>query len=48
MRLSKSQRQILEEWMHSKAIIQCPACGNAQWQFSQAAYIRALLELERS
>jgi predicted RNA-binding Zn-ribbon protein involved in translation (DUF1610 family) len=30
--------------MHSKAIIQCPVCGDAQWQFAQAAYVRALLE----
>jgi predicted RNA-binding Zn-ribbon protein involved in translation (DUF1610 family) len=30
--------------MRSKAIIQCPTCGDAQWQFTQAAYIRALLE----
>ena len=30
--------------MRSKAIVQCPACGDSQWQFDQAAYIRALLE----
>ena len=30
--------------MRTKAIIQCPACGDSQWQFAQAAYIRALLE----
>ena len=30
--------------MRSKAIIQCPVCGDAQWQFAQAAYIRTLLE----
>ncbi len=30
--------------MRSKAIIQCPACGASQWQFAQAAYLRALLE----
>jgi ribosomal protein S27AE len=30
--------------MRSKAIVQCPLCGDAQWQFAKAAYIRALLE----
>ncbi len=31
--------------MHSKAIIQCPACGDAEgWRFAEAAYVRALLE----
>ena len=30
--------------MRSKGIIQCPACGDVQWQFAQAAYVRALLE----
>ncbi len=44
MTLSKSQRYILEEWLRSKAVIQCPACGDAQWQFAHAAYVRALLE----
>ena len=44
MPLSSKQRQVLERWMHSKAIIQCPACGETQWQFAQAAYVRALLE----
>ncbi len=44
MPLSDTQRQRLENWMRSKAIIQCPACGNSQWQFAQAAYIRGLLE----
>ena len=44
MPLSGPQRQRLENWMRSKAIIQCPACGDAQWQFAQAAYLRALLE----
>ena len=44
MPLSDSQRQLLENWMRSKSIIQCPACGDAKWQFAQAAYIRALLE----
>ena len=44
MSLSETQQQRLENWMRSKAIIQCPACGDAQWQFAEAAYIRALLE----
>ena len=30
--------------MRTKAILQCPACGDSQWQFAQAAYIRALLQ----
>ena len=44
MPLSDPQRQLLENWMRSKAIMQCPACGDAKWQFAQAAYVRALLE----
>ena len=44
MPLSSGQRQVLERWMRSKAIIQCPACGETQWQFTEAAYVRALLE----
>jgi predicted nucleic-acid-binding Zn-ribbon protein len=44
MPLSEPQQQFLENWMRSKAIVQCPLCGDAQWQFAQAAYIRALLE----
>jgi ribosomal protein S27E len=44
MALSDVQRQHLEKWMRSKAIIQCPACGDAQWQFAEASYVRALLE----
>jgi predicted nucleic-acid-binding Zn-ribbon protein len=44
MPLSEPQRQHLQEWMRSKAIVQCPACGDAQWQFSEASYVRALLE----
>ena len=44
MSLSDTQQQHLENWMRSKAIIQCPACGDSRWQFAQAAYIRALLE----
>ena len=30
--------------MRSKAIIQCPACGDARLRFAQACYARALLE----
>ncbi len=44
MALSEPQQQFLENWMRSKAIVQCPLCGDANWQFAQAAYIRALLE----
>jgi predicted nucleic-acid-binding Zn-ribbon protein len=44
MPLSEPQRQHLQTWMRSKAIVQCPACGDAQWQFSEASYVRALLE----
>jgi predicted nucleic-acid-binding Zn-ribbon protein len=44
MALSEPQQQFLENWMRSKAIVQCPLCGDAQWHFAQAAYIRALLE----
>ena len=44
MPLSDPQRQRLENWLRSKAIIQCPLCGYNQWQFAQAAYVRALLE----
>jgi ribosomal protein S27E len=44
MSLSEPQRQHLQDWMRSKAIVQCPACGDARWQFSEASYVRALLE----
>ena len=44
MPLSPEQSQILEGWMRSKAIVQCPACGGASWRFAEAAYVRALLE----
>ncbi len=44
MPLSEPQRQHLQNWMRSKAIVQCPACGDAQWQFAEAGYVRALLE----
>jgi predicted nucleic-acid-binding Zn-ribbon protein len=44
MPLNPEQSQILEKWMHSKAIVQCPACGNNSWRFAEASYVRALLE----
>lgn len=44
MPLSEPQRQHLQNWMRSKAIIQCPACGDTKWQFAEACYVRALLE----
>jgi predicted nucleic-acid-binding Zn-ribbon protein len=42
--LSPAQQQVLEEWIRSKAIVQCPACGQDRWRFADASYIRALLE----
>ena len=44
MSLSSAQRQILEEWVRSKGIVHCPACGHDKWRFGEAAYVRALLE----
>ncbi len=44
MPLNPPQRRALEEWMRSKAIVQCPACGHDRWRFAQATYLRALLE----
>ncbi len=44
MPLSPTQHQVLERWMRSKAIVQCPACGEDRWGFAEAAYVRALLE----
>jgi hypothetical protein len=44
MGLSPAQRQHLEEWMRSKAVAQCPACGHDKWRLDAAAYVRALLE----
>ena len=46
MSLNPSQRHILEDWMRSKAVIQCPACGDARWRFAEAGYVRALLEAD--
>ena len=44
MTLSPEQRSTLENWMRSKAILQCPACEDSRWRFAEAAYVRALLE----
>jgi ribosomal protein S27E len=44
MPLNSDQRKILEGWMRSKGIVQCPACGDSGCQFAEAAYVRALLE----
>ena len=35
---------MLENWMRSKAVLLCPACGDDRWRFAEAAYVRALLE----
>jgi hypothetical protein len=43
--LNGAQRQVLEEWMRSKAIVMCPCCGQDKWRFAEAAYVRALLEV---
>lgn len=45
MPLSQSQRRVLEDWMRAKAIVTCPCCGyDKGWRFTDAAYVRALLE----
>jgi hypothetical protein len=44
MPLNAAQRRVLEEWMRSKSVVMCPCCGQDQWRFTGAAYIRALLE----
>ncbi len=44
MSLSPEQRSVLEEWMRSKEIVRCPACGSGRLRLSEAAYVRALLE----
>ena len=45
MPLSPPQQRVLEEWMHSKGIVECPACGDHdRWRLDEAAYVRALLE----
>jgi predicted nucleic-acid-binding Zn-ribbon protein len=42
--LNAAQRRVLEEWMRSKVIVTCPACGQEKWRLADAAYVRALLE----
>jgi predicted RNA-binding Zn-ribbon protein involved in translation (DUF1610 family) len=42
--LNAAQRRVLEDWMRSKAILTCPACGHDKWRLADAAYVRALLE----
>ena len=44
MTLTSSQRKTLEDWMRSKAIVQCPACGEGRWRFAEASYVSTLLE----
>ncbi len=44
MPLNEIQGRTLKDWMRSKAILQCPACGDTGWRFAEAAYVRALLE----
>ncbi len=44
MPLNPPQRRILEDWMRSKAIVRCPACGDGGRRFEKATYLRALLE----
>jgi ribosomal protein S27AE len=39
-----AQRRILEDWMRSKGITRCPACGEGGWRLAEAAYVRTLLE----
>jgi hypothetical protein len=43
MPLNSAQRQVLEDWMRSKAIVMCPCCGQDKWRLAEAAYVRALL-----
>lgn len=44
MTLNDRQRTILEDWLRSRAIVQCPACGSTERGFDEATYVRALLE----
>jgi predicted RNA-binding Zn-ribbon protein involved in translation (DUF1610 family) len=44
MPLNESQQRTLKDWMRSKVVVQCPACGDNRWRFAEAAYVRALLE----
>jgi hypothetical protein len=46
MPLNSDQRRILEGWMRSKAVVQCPACGDNSWRFAEASYVKALLEAD--
>ena len=45
MPLDQLQQQTLKDWMRSKVIVQCPACGGDRWRFAEACYLRALLEV---
>ena len=44
MPLNETQQRTLKDWMRSKVVVQCPACGDNRWRFAEAAYVRALLE----
>jgi predicted RNA-binding Zn-ribbon protein involved in translation (DUF1610 family) len=44
MPLNEIQRRALKDWMRSKAIVQCPTCGDDRWRFAEAAHVRAFLE----
>ena len=44
MPLNAAQQRVLEDWMRSKAILNCPCCGQDKWRLAEAAYVRALLE----
>ena len=45
MPLSPAQQRLLEDWVRSKGIVRCPACGHHdKWRLDEAAYVRALLE----
>ena len=44
MTLNAAQQQVLEEWIRSKAVVTCPACGQDKWRLAEAACVRALME----
>lgn len=44
MSLNHSQQKFLKNWMRSKTVVQCPACGAPESGFADATYVRALLE----
>jgi predicted nucleic-acid-binding Zn-ribbon protein len=44
MPLSSKQLQLVKEWMRSKGVGHCVACGEDRWRFLEAAYVRGLLE----